>query len=45
MNFEKELEDIATSIKREYHVAIDREELITKFCNELEKNIDRRIGG
>lgn len=45
MNFEKELEDIATSIKKEYHVEVDREELITKFCNELEKNIDRRIGG
>lgn len=44
MTFEKNLEDIATSIKKEYGVNVDREELIVRFCNELEKNIDRRIG-
>lgn len=42
-NFIHELEDIATSIKREYQIEIDREKLIAKFCNELEKNIDKRL--
>lgn len=43
MNFLHELEDIATSIKKEYQIDIDRENFISKFCNELEANINRRL--
>ena len=43
MTFEKDLEDIATSIKKEYQVDIDRESLIARFCNELEMNVDKRL--
>jgi len=43
MTFEQDLENIATSIKKEYGIEIDREELISKFCNRLEDNIKNRI--
>ncbi|MBO4293021.1 MAG: biotin--[acetyl-CoA-carboxylase] ligase [Clostridia bacterium] len=44
MTFEKDLENIATSIKKECGIEVDREELIARFCNRLEENINKRVG-
>ncbi len=41
--FTNDIKDIATSIKNEFKVDIDREEVITEFCNIFEKEINRRI--
>ena len=41
--FTNDIKDIATSIKNEYEEDIDREEVITEFCNIFEKEINRRI--
>ena len=41
--FTNDIKDIATSIKNEFEVDIDREEVITEFCNIFEKEINRRI--
>lgn len=35
-NFSKDIEDIATSIKKEFNVDVNREEFITEFCNRFE---------
>ena len=43
MNFEKDLENIATSIKKECGVEVNRESLISRFCNRLEENIKKRV--
>lgn len=34
--FAQEIKDIATSIKKEFNIAIDRKEFIAEFCNKFE---------
>ena len=41
--FTKDIEDIATSIKKEFSIEVDREEFITDFCNRFEDKILERI--
>ena len=42
--FVKEIENIATSIKREFHIEIDNEKVICEFCNKFEEKMKERIG-
>ncbi len=42
--FTKEIENIATSIKNEFHIKVDNLEVITEFCNLFEQNIIKRMG-
>lgn len=44
MEFTNELENIATSLKKEYGIVLDVEDFIAEFCNKLEKIILKRIG-
>ena len=41
--FTDDIKDIATSIKKEFGIEVDRIKIISKFCNEFEKIIIRRI--
>lgn len=41
--FTEDIKDIATSIKKEFSIEVDREELITEFCNRFEDKILERI--
>jgi len=42
--FTREIENIATSIKKEFGINVDRIKIITEFCNSFEKKIiERRI--
>ena len=41
--FTEDIEDIATSIKKEFSIEVDREEFITDFCNRFEDKILERI--
>ena len=42
--FSKDIENIATSIKKEFNIIVDRIKIITQFCNLFEKKmIERRI--
>ena len=41
--FNNELENIASSIKNEFNIDIDREKVITEFCNSFEKAVLERI--
>ena len=43
MNFSNDIKNIATSIKKEFNIDVDRELIITEFCNKFEKTIIRRI--
>lgn len=38
-NFNSEIKDIATSIKKEFGVYVDTKEFITEFCNQFEKEM------
>lgn len=40
--FPKEIEDIATSIKKEFDINVDRMNVITEFCNLFERKIIER---
>lgn len=42
-NFTQDIENIATSIKKEFGTEIEEEELITEICNEFEKIIMKKI--
>lgn len=42
--FNKDIENIASSIKNEFGIEINREEVITEFCNCFEEKILKRIG-
>lgn len=42
-NFTQDIENIATSIKKEFGTEIKEEELITEICNEFEKVIMKKI--
>ena len=35
--FTEEIEDIATSIKKEYGIDVENEKIIERFCEEFEK--------
>lgn len=43
MNFSEDIKNIATSIKKEFGIKVNRLEIISDFCNEFEKRIKRRI--
>ncbi|HOZ54806.1 MAG TPA: hypothetical protein PK993_02000 [Clostridia bacterium] len=38
LNFNDDIEKIATSIKKEFNIDINREKIISEFCNLLEKS-------
>ncbi len=40
--FPKEIENIATSIKKEFDINVDRTKIITKFCNLFEEKLIER---
>ena len=42
--FNDEIKDIASSIKEEFNVEIDAEDIIAEFCNCFEEKILKRIG-
>ena len=41
--FDIEIKDIATSIKNEFEIDVDRMKIIEEFCNRFEKRISERI--
>mgnify|MGYP004659822575 FL=1 len=41
--FDTEIKDIATSIKNEFEIDVDRMKIIEEFCNRFEKRISERI--
>lgn len=41
--FDTEIKDIATSIKNEFGIDVDRMKIIEEFCNRFEKRISERI--
>ena len=43
MNFTDDIKNIATSIKKEFGIEVDRKKIITNFCEEFEKTLIRRI--
>ena len=43
MNFTDDIKNIATSIKKEFGIEVDRKKIITNFCKEFEKTLIRRI--
>ncbi len=43
INFNSEVKEIASSIKKEFGVEVDREEVISEFCNYFEEYIDMLI--
>lgn len=43
MNFTDDIKNIATSIKKEFGIEVDRKKIITNFCEEFEKILIRRI--
>lgn len=42
-NFTQDIKNLATSIKKEFHINVDREKFITEFCNRLEKELLKRM--
>lgn len=42
MNFDGELKNIATSIKKEFDITVSPEEFICEFCNRFENEIKKR---
>lgn len=43
INFTDDIKDIATSIKKEFGIEVDRDYVISNFCNKFEEVIKRRI--
>ncbi|MCI8545944.1 MAG: biotin--[acetyl-CoA-carboxylase] ligase [Clostridia bacterium] len=43
--FTDDIKNIATSIKKEFRISIDRTEIIASFCNKFEEILKRRIDG
>jgi len=43
VDFPEEIKEIASSIKKEFAIEVQREEVIAEFCNLLEKKIEKRI--
>ncbi len=42
MNFTSDIENIATSIQKEFGIEVDRNKVITEFCNQFEAVMERR---
>lgn len=42
MNFPEEIKNIATSIKKEFGIEVDRTKVIANFCQQFEETIRRR---
>ena len=42
--FTKEIEESATSIKKEYNIDVDNEKIIVAFCNIFENTLKRMVG-
>ena len=40
--FNDEIKNIATSIKKEYKIDVNREEIISEFCNRFEIDLKER---
>lgn len=38
-NFDEEISEIASSVKREFGIEVDSKKVITEFCNLLEEKI------
>lgn len=45
INFTSDIENLATSIKKEFGIEVDRNQVIAEFCNQFEATIKRRIEG
>lgn len=43
-NFNEDIKHLATSIKREFKVEVNRENFIAEFCNKFEREIIKRMG-
>lgn len=43
-SFTKDIENIATSIKKEFNIEINTQEFISEFCNKFEEELLRRMG-
>ena len=43
IHFSEDIKQIATSIKKETGIDIDREKIISEFCNRFEKILKTRI--
>lgn len=41
--FDKEISNIATSIKREFEIEVERKQVIAEFCNLFEDRLMSRI--
>lgn len=42
-DFEDDIKEIATSIKKEYNIALNREEILKKFLEEFEKKYEEKV--
>ena len=42
-NFNRELENIATSIKNEFGIEVENIKIISEFCNLIENKISKRL--
>ena len=42
--FTEDIKNIATSIKKEFNIDVDRSVFIAEFCNKFEKELTKRIG-
>ena len=43
MNFSEDIKNIATSIKKETGINVDREKIMSEFCNRFERNLDEKL--
>lgn len=43
LNFLDDIKDLATSIKKEYKIDVDKFEFVAEFCNRFEKCLNERI--
>ncbi len=43
MKFSKDIQNIATSVKKEFNIEINNKEIIEEFCYEFEETLKRRI--
>lgn len=41
--FPEDIKEIATSIKQEYKISIDKYEFVSEFCNKFEEKLNERI--
>ena len=42
--FNSEIENIASSIKKEFNINVDRKKFIEEFCNLFEEKMEKGIG-